>query len=241
MCAHASRGPTVQQYAHGEPDVHCIRAMGMNSAVLSIISVLAVSGCGDMVVAAGGEAGADPEDARDREDDPDPALADAGADAAKAAAPLRADASTLALVSLTPSTPRITEGEKVTFSATVSDPYGLSDITRAVLTDEQGTSYGNFTTVGSWTYRLTLGWADIHRVRAISFAPPSAKRTFTAIFANRHGQTVTAAVELELHCAPEDHAAACGGACTNLWTQNSCGACARLCVAPQTCDRGTCR
>ncbi len=133
----------------------------------------------------------------------------------------------------------LTAGERVVFSAVVTDPNGIDDLIGGVLESPEGASYGAFAASGQeGAYALELSWADIDQVQAITFSEPIA-RAFVARFFDQGGLEVTDTLEITLTCP---QGGACDGVCVDLDADGEdCGACEVACDPAATCDGGSCR
>jgi hypothetical protein len=123
----------------------------------------------------------------------------------------------------------LTPTGSVTFTATVTDPGGLGDITGGILRDPvSGESYGDFT--GSdGTYTITLSWDDINGVRDIDAAVGGTLRVFEARFLDMAGNSATRQVSVTMSCGAGS--ATCeSGECVSLTSITACGSCANDCT-----------
>ena len=123
----------------------------------------------------------------------------------------------------------ITDGESVTFTATVSDPDGLDDIAGGTLfTGDGAFSYGPFVAAGQeGTYSITVSWEAIDQVEAIEFESIDVERTFRAEFFDTKGKSASRDTTITLSCPG---GGACDGACKDLQADaDNCGTCGKAC------------
>lgn len=135
----------------------------------------------------------------------------------------------------------LTQGEMVTFTATLTDPDGVEDIIGGSLqSPDESLQFGPFVAAGQLgTYSITLSWAQIHQAEAIEFEMGGIQREFRAVFFDQAGHKATEDVVLELVCIG---GAACAGTCTDLAVDAlNCGACGRTCDdGEDACESGAC-
>ena len=238
----------------------CVRAL-----VAFTLALVLVNGCGGsglvrvLDIDAGGDHGADAQTSAPPAPSAD--IPDDGTDAADidATEPSGSSDATSPDTSLAPddsaSTPvdagppsvtfslsptQITEGQSVTFRATVVDPLGPANLATNELRDDQGGYYGSLAPAGSPSaFVLTLSWAQLNQVREIAFSPPGAPRNFIAQFANLQAKTTSATAALTLACG-NAHSGACVGVCTDFWADASCGGCGKTCGVGVACQQGSC-
>lgn len=119
-----------------------------------------------------------------------------------------------------------TEG---TFSATVTDPQGLTNITGGVLRDpESGESYGDFEGSGG-VYTITLDWDAINDLRDIDAPAGGGLRIFEAVFTDMSGNMATRQVSATFACGGSQ--VTCEpGVCVSLSTVTACGSCENDCT-----------
>lgn len=116
-----------------------------------------------------------------------------------------------------------------TFSATVTDPQGLANITGGILRDpESGESYGDFTG-SNGQYTLSLDWDAINDVRDIDAPAGGGLLVFEALFTDASGNTATRQVSAIMACGGGQ--ATCEpGECISLTDVSACGSCANDCT-----------
>jgi hypothetical protein len=146
--------------------------------------------------------------------------------------------------------PRITDGQQVTFTAVVTDPDGLEDLSGGTLLDPDTMEpYGSFSTDGAeGTYSLTIQWIDLHGMEAINFRTSDTRR-LTAEFADQEGNRARQTIALELHCDGREACdascgyAQCDGVCMNdeFLREDHCGSCGNACPEGARCEGGTCQ
>ena len=121
----------------------------------------------------------------------------------------------------------LSDGQSVTFTATVSDPDGITDVELGRLEDPSGTvHYGDFASSGGAEYTASLDWTTIHQKLAIEFDEPI-DRTFRAEFTDAAGHVGWRDVSIRLTCGD---ASACAGRCTDTRSSaENCGMCNRVC------------
>lgn len=148
------------------------------------------------------------------------------------------------IVSLGTSSPSITEGETVIFTATVTHPDGTDAIAGGSLATPDGkVTYSPFVSVGGGTYTVDVSWKQINGVETIEFTSDQA-RSFQAVFFDNDSRQASRIVELTLSCGDS---AACDGVCIDLDSDSeNCGACRRQCIVRDTlapiggCESGEC-
>ncbi len=145
-----------------------------------------------------------------------------------------------------PSVARLTEGEAVRLTATVSDPDGLADIGGGRAESTGGQRLATFTAIGAGTYEATVTWSDLLAAGVPDFVG-QATVDVVVVFFDGGGHDTRSTVPLQLHCGASG--GTCGGACTALDTDAQCGGCNLGCGQldavhqwPGQCERpGTCR
>lgn len=132
------------------------------------------------------------------------------------------------IVSLGTNTSFLTEGESVTFTATVTHPDGPGAIAGGSLTTPDGTMiYGPFDLAGGSTFSIDISWGDIHAIEPIEFTV-NQSRIFRAEFFDTTGRQSSRTIELTLTC---HDLAACDGICVDLQNNdNNCGECRNVCL-----------
>lgn len=115
------------------------------------------------------------------------------------------------------------------FSATVTDPNGLSDITGGILRDpSNGATYGSFTGGTGGNYSVSMTWNQINTVRTIDAATGSTSRVFEAVFSDAGGNQGTRQVTATLSCGVNS-ATCTPGTCSALTSLTRCGSCTNNC------------
>ena len=147
------------------------------------------------------------------------------------------------IVSFTASVATLTEGEAVTFTATVSDVNGVEDVVTGTLrSDATDLALGTFEeslrlAETAAEYTVTLTWAALNALEPITFEG-SEHLFFRAVFEDGAGGSVDATESIVLTCAG---GAACAGSCTDLSVDAThCGACDHACGAGQVCVASKC-
>jgi hypothetical protein len=133
------------------------------------------------------------------------------------------------------------EGETATFTAVLTDPQGVTDITGGTLKDESGAIYGAFVpTRAPGTFTLLVNWDGINLQAPIDFAYNSSlTRTFVAEFADMADHTITSQTLLELACT--NGWASCGGSCLDTTSDIlNCGSCGNDCASDACAPGGSC-
>jgi len=133
---------------------------------------------------------------------------------------------------------KITDGESVVFTATVSDPDGLGDIAGGTLFTGNGEfSYGPFVAAGQeGTYSITISWGDINQVEMIDFENGEMERTFRAKFFDAKGNSTSKDTKITLSCPG---GGACDGTCKDFQADaENCGSCGKSCEGG--CDNAMC-
>ena len=151
------------------------------------------------------------------------------------------------ILELSVSPAQLTEGSTVTFSALLSDPDGLEDISGGQLTDRAGNVLGLFTGAGG-AYTFTLSWTDVNANDPITFEDGET-RVFVAEFVDTTNRRASQPLGVALQC---DHGPACVGRCGVEECQGfcpapgqfdndprNCGSCGRVCV-DQFCEERDC-
>lgn len=128
---------------------------------------------------------------------------------------------TVQITSLMASSTELVEGQSVTFTAVVTHPGGLQNVTVSRLLSPDGQNYGRFTGSESGTYTLTTSWQDIGGVVPIAFATEE-QRTFKAQFTDTSDHTEERTLTLRLNCGGRQ---ACEGRCLDPGGACSAGAC----------------
>lgn len=140
---------------------------------------------------------------------------------------------------------RVTEGDRLVFTAMVTDADGLDDIVGGSLESGSGGSYGSFQATGNGSYELALDWSELDTVQEVEFQDEE-ERSFTARFYDADGKEATAKTKVTLYC---EGSSACAGSCVDLSEDpNNCGACSNRCEGfsagnyniSATCDAGAC-
>lgn len=132
------------------------------------------------------------------------------------------------IISLGTSAPSISEGESVTFTATVTHPDGPEAIAGGSLTTPDGSAtYGPFVLAGGSTYSIEITWDQIHRIEPIEFTSDQI-RSFRTEFFDTTARRGMYSVDLTLSCGDF---AACDGVCVDLINNDeNCGECRLECV-----------
>jgi hypothetical protein len=123
------------------------------------------------------------------------------------------------VITLISTPPSITEYDAATFTATVTDPDGLTDIVGGMLTSADGAlTYGPFAQISGGTYTIALVWSQIDQIEAIAFQADTV-RTFRATFTDTTQKTGSKTVDLTLTC---NGYPACGGHCATAQAPDLC-------------------
>jgi hypothetical protein len=134
----------------------------------------------------------------------------------------------------------ITEGDSVTFTATIVDPDGPSDVVSATMTSTDTMAvFGELTSDGDEVFSLTLSWEDLHAVEPITFYD-DVIWSFTLTATDSTDLSNVAMTTLKLTCSVQD---ACDGVCVDTLTSNEhCGTCGTTCNVDGGggCADGTC-
>jgi hypothetical protein len=130
----------------------------------------------------------------------------------------------------------LTEGQSVTFTATVTDADGTGDLVGGTLKrPDGGATYGAFVQTGGGTFTLTVSWEKLHQVSAIEFTADQ-KRSFRAVFTDVAGHEGFRDVDVQLTCPTDE---ACAGHCVDLQSDpDNCGTCGHSCAG--ACTTGIC-
>jgi hypothetical protein len=130
-----------------------------------------------------------------------------------------------AIAAFTSSVSTLYESGMVTFSATVTDPQGPSDIVGGTLTDGGTVSYGMFAQASPGTYSLAIDWATFQDVQPINGDVDGESREVTAKFVDLAGHAGTATLTVTLACRSSGaKEAPCDGVCTPVETDPfNCG------------------
>ncbi len=135
---------------------------------------------------------------------------------------------------LTADRERLTEGETVRLSATVSDPDGVSE---GVVADAEGLILARFAMQGE-AWAAQLSWAELNAEVAVEFeAGGSAERLLVITFFDAAGSRATRELVLTLHCG---ELGACAGRCAGLDSADNCGVCGQSCGPDEACVEGAC-
>jgi hypothetical protein len=146
--------------------------------------------------------------------------------------------------------PSATESSSVVFVAIVTDGNGLDTIAGGQLLDDQGTTYGSFSTGSTkGTYTSSLTWDQMNQGRAIDFTNDApGQRKFVAKFFDNAGNVAAASLPIALQCRadppgvafPDMLVGACGGECTDTDSGDHCGSCSNVCPKGELCTQGAC-
>lgn len=137
----------------------------------------------------------------------------------------------------------LSRGQSVTFTAVLTDPDGIDDLIGGSLLSDEGQHYGAFTSSAQeGAYSLTVSWAQMNRVKPITFTGSTSTRGFVAQFYDVAGHQAARTASIDLSC-PEG--GACDGTCISLGTdEDNCGSCGNRCISPDDeggrCDSGAC-
>lgn len=136
---------------------------------------------------------------------------------------------------------KITEGESVIFTATLTDPDGPDDIQGGSLKSaDESVTYGAFSDLGNGTYELTLAWASIDQAIGIEFQG-SDTVDFKAVFYDNQGKKGFATTSIDLTCGDTYAILACDGHCVHADEDTDhCGTCGNACSDGVQCRYGTC-
>ena len=133
-----------------------------------------------------------------------------------------------------------TEGETVTFTATVTHPDGTAAIAGGSLTTPNGAfTYGPFVLAGGSTYSVDVTWDQINSIETIEFTNDDT-RSFRAVFYDTSARQGVQSADLRMTC---EEGAACDGVCIDLQIDNeNCGECRRECIINGVggCSDGDC-
>lgn len=183
-------------------------------------------------------------ESRNNSDDDDASSVNAGAGGGTGGGMQDPDAPQF--VSFTANVDTLYDGHSVTFTAVMSDPQGVVDVSGGVLRGAEGGDYGTFTRdaeLGSFS--ITLTWSDINALVPIDFAYGSAEaRQFVAEFFDLSDHRSTTQLSLDLTCA--NGWAGCAGSCTDTMNDDAnCGSCGGgcnddLCSFGNYCISGSC-
>lgn len=131
----------------------------------------------------------------------------------------------------------------VRFVAVLANGAGLEQIAGGTLTDDSGTSYGNFNAdkMMPGTFTLALTWSEINAIRPLTFSGGTT-RAFTARFFDKDGHAVTSTAHLAFRCdAFADNTDAFAGECINSRVDpKHCGPSFSGCSSNQACREGSC-
>jgi hypothetical protein len=103
-------------------------------------------------------------------------------------------------VTLMVSPASLTDGETVTFTATVTDPDGFEDIGGGLLKNEDGSlTYAPFVQLSAGTFAVDLSWNQLHQLDPIAFDSELVK-TFRADFTDTTNKVGSGVADLTLTC-----------------------------------------
>ena len=141
-------------------------------------------------------------------------------------------------ISFSANVAKVTEGQSVVFTATLTDPDGVGDIAGgSLLSEDEAFDFGPFIAAGQeGAYSISVSWDQIHQAGAINFENSEPARQFIAQFVDKGGNRVTANKSIALTCTG---GSACEAVCRDLNSDaDNCGACGRTCT--KGCEAGDC-
>lgn len=116
------------------------------------------------------------------------------------------------ILAFTTDLPELTEGDTATLTLSVIGPAGVDDPVSAQVFSDDGAPLAVFAWAAPRLYTARLGWAALHRQRALTFLTGEA-RTLVARLRDDAGHTDEAPLDVALSCGG---VGACDGACTSV-------------------------
>jgi hypothetical protein len=116
------------------------------------------------------------------------------------------------ILAFTTDLPELTEGDTATLTLSVTGPAGVDDPITAQVFSDDGAPLAVFAWTAPRLYTARLGWAALHRGRAITFLAGEA-RTIVARVHDDAGHADEAPLEVALSCGG---VGACDGACSSV-------------------------